>query len=59
MRRHKRDRVSHAFSRGYHAGLEGHSYLECPFSVLNVKESWLCGWREGRMDYHQKTFRLL
>ncbi|MEY1661759.1 ribosome modulation factor [Isoalcanivorax beigongshangi] len=51
MKRQKRDRVSRAFSRGYHAGLSGKSQDLCPFDALDHRASWINGWREGRTDH--------
>lgn len=48
MKRQKRNRLTRAHSRGYHAGTIGRSSDDCPFAKLDFREEWLCGWREAR-----------
>ncbi|PKM21294.1 MAG: ribosome modulation factor [Gammaproteobacteria bacterium HGW-Gammaproteobacteria-14] len=50
MKRHKRDRDTRAYTRGYQAGLEGKSQDICPFGAPNPRYNWISGWREGRTD---------
>lgn len=51
MKRQKRNREDRAYSKGYNAGLDGKSREDCPFGSLQVRTSWLGGWREGRIDH--------
>jgi len=48
MKRQKRNRLTRAQSRGYHAATIGRSSNDCPFTKLDFREKWLCGWREAR-----------
>jgi len=50
MKRQKRDMCTRAFDRGYHAGLGGRSIDTCPHNDERQRQSWVCGWREGRSD---------
>jgi len=50
MKRLKRDPVERAFVRGYQFGLHGKSRDLCPFTLADVRQAWLNGWREGRSD---------
>lgn len=50
MKRQKRNRLTRAQSRGFHAGTIGRSSEDCPFSNLNFREKWLSGWREARTE---------
>jgi ribosome modulation factor len=53
MKRQKRDRQDRAHSRGYQAGMAGHSKMLCPYQGLEVKSEWLGGWREAIADRQQ------
>ncbi|NQY62118.1 MAG: ribosome modulation factor [Alteromonadaceae bacterium] len=53
MKRQKRDRQDRAHSRGYQAGLAGHSKEVCPYQNIEVKSEWLGGWREAIDDRYQ------
>lgn len=49
MKRQKRDRGERAYSRGYHAALQGRSRESCPFEVEELmRQTWLNGWRAGK-----------
>lgn len=50
MKRQKRDQTERAFSRGYQAGIEGRSRSLCPHETGEVRQQWLNGWRESRID---------
>jgi len=50
MKKHKRDSLPRAHSRGYSAGLSGRSKDVCPHSSGEPRQEWLGGWREGRVD---------
>jgi len=50
MKRLKRDPLERAFVRGYQFGLHGKSRDLCPFTVPDVRQAWMNGWREGRSD---------
>jgi len=50
MKRLKRDPLERAFVRGYQFGLHGKSRELCPFTLADVRQAWLNGWREGRSD---------
>ncbi|TGD74789.1 ribosome modulation factor [Mangrovimicrobium sediminis] len=50
MKRQKRDMNSRAFDKGYQAGVTGRSVDFCPHENSAHRQSWLCGWREGRAD---------
>lgn len=48
MKRHKRDMNQRAYQRGFYAGLGGKAMAACPHTVVDQREQWLAGWREGR-----------
>ena len=50
MKSQKRNRLSRAHSKGFHAATIGRSTDDCPFSKLDFKEEWLSGWREARTE---------
>ncbi len=50
MKRVKRDKSNRAYTRGYHAGLQGKSRDGCPYTDLSTRQFWLTGWRDGRSD---------
>ncbi|WP_081803651.1 ribosome modulation factor [Halotalea alkalilenta] len=50
MKRQKRDPSQQAFLRGYKAGVSGRSRDLCRSRDVNLRESWMSGWREGRQD---------
>ena len=50
MRRLKRDPMERAFLRGYQHGIHGKSRDLCPFSHPEVRQAWINGWREGRVE---------
>ncbi|MGB0361301.1 MAG: ribosome modulation factor [Endozoicomonas sp.] len=50
MRRHKRDKSDRAFNKGYRVGISGRSRDICPHQEAELRQSWLSGWREGRVD---------
>ena len=50
MKRQKRNRLSRAHSRGFHAATIGRTTDDCPFSKLDFREEWLSGWREARTE---------
>jgi ribosome modulation factor len=50
MKRQKRDKLSRAHSKGYHAGIKGRSKEHCPFRSMNIRSQWLGGWREAIGD---------
>ncbi|MBV1879627.1 MAG: ribosome modulation factor [Pseudomonadales bacterium] len=50
MRRQKRDKTNRAYARGYNVGIHGKSKELCPHHNLDIRQSWLCGWRNGRGD---------
>ena len=50
MKRHKRNKISRAFTKGYQVGLYGKSKDLCPFQDLEYRQAWLGGWRSGRED---------
>jgi len=50
MKRQKRDKLSRAHSKGYHAGITGRSKEHCPFQSMNIRSQWLGGWREAIGD---------
>lgn len=58
MKRHKRDRTSRAWQRGYQAGLVGRSRELCPHGQLTARSSWLDGWHEGHRDLEDGTIPL-
>lgn len=47
LKRHKRDKSDRAFNKGYQVGLSGRSRDICPHNELELRQSWLGGWREG------------
>jgi len=47
MKRQKRDRLDRAHSRGYQAGIAGHSKEMCPYQTLDTRSHWLGGWRQA------------
>lgn len=51
MRTQKRDRAERAYSKGYQTGLQGRSKELCPFQEHVIRQDWLNGWREGRVDH--------
>jgi ribosome modulation factor len=53
MKRQKRDRQNRAHSRGYQAGMAGHSKSLCPYQSVEIKMEWLGGWREAISDKKQ------
>lgn len=50
MKRQKRDQTERAFTKGYQAGIEGRSRSLCPHETGLVRQHWLNGWRESRID---------
>ena len=50
MRRQKRDMTDRAFVKGYHTGVSGRSKDICPHTEPQLRQAWLTGWREGRVD---------
>ena len=48
MKRQKRDKLDRAHSKGFHAGAIGRSHEACQFQQPDIREEWLCGWREAR-----------
>ena len=48
MKRQKRNRLTRAHSRGFHAAIMGKTRSDCPFEKIDFKEEWLSGWREAR-----------
>ena len=50
MRRQKRDKSELMYSRGHKAGKSGKSKDNCHYINENQKQSWLAGWRDGRVD---------
>ncbi|ABG40526.1 MAG: ribosome modulation factor [Alteromonadaceae bacterium] len=50
MKRQKRDKLSRAHSKGYHAGISGKSKEICPFQASEARSEWLGGWREAMGD---------
>ncbi|WP_419536655.1 ribosome modulation factor [Endozoicomonas sp.] len=50
LKRHKRDKSDRAFNKGYQVGLSGRSKDICPHQEPDLRQSWLSGWREGRVD---------
>ena len=50
MKRQKRDKLSRAHSKGYQAGITGHSKEKCPFQTSGARFEWLGGWREAIGD---------
>ncbi len=56
MKRQKRDRFERAHNKGFNAGINGKSSEDCPFSTIDIKESWLVGWREARTEMSRGYF---
>ncbi|MBV1910067.1 MAG: ribosome modulation factor [Kangiellaceae bacterium] len=56
MKRQKRDRFERAHNKGYNAGICGKASETCPFTVTDVKEQWLGGWRAGRSAVSEGYF---
>jgi ribosome modulation factor len=50
MKRQKRDKLSRAHSRGYHAGVSGRSKDGCPYQSSEARSQWLGGWRDAIAD---------
>lgn len=50
MKRQKRDQIERAFSKGYQAGIKGHSKSLCPHDTGEAREGWMAGWRESKED---------
>lgn len=50
MKRHKRDRTSRAWQKGYQAGLIGRSRDTCPHQIDAHRTSWIEGWEAGQAD---------
>ncbi|MDN4504227.1 ribosome modulation factor [Alteromonadaceae bacterium BrNp21-10] len=50
MKRQKRDKMSRAHAKGYHAGISGRSKENCPHSNYDSRSQWLGGWREAMED---------
>ena len=50
MKRQKRDKLSRAHSKGYHAGILGRAKEKCPFQTSGTRSQWLGGWREAIGD---------
>ncbi len=57
MKRQKRDRQDRAHTRGYQAGISGHSKEHCPYQSATIKSQWLGGWREAIQDKQQGLFK--
>ncbi len=53
MKRHKRERSELLFSRGFNAGLSGKSLDACPYQDINLRQHWMAGWREGRVNQRE------
>lgn len=50
MKRQKRDKIERAYIKGYHSGVAGKSQDGCPHIDERQRQSWMMGWREGRVD---------
>ncbi|TPV60001.1 ribosome modulation factor [Aestuariibacter sp. GS-14] len=50
MKRQKRDKLTRAHAKGYHAGISGRSKELCPFQASDARSEWLGGWREAMED---------
>jgi ribosome modulation factor len=50
MKRHKRERSELLYSRGFNAGITGRSQEMCPYQDINLRQHWMAGWREGRVN---------
>jgi len=50
MKRQKRDLTERAFNKGYQAGIAGRSRSLCPHETGMVRQHWINGWRESRID---------
>jgi len=57
VKRQKRDRQDRAHSRGYHAGISGHSKEQSPYQNLEVRSEWLGGWREAISDKQEGLYK--
>lgn len=52
MKRHKRDRVERAYTRGYRMGSCGRGQDRCPhLDVTCQRQAWINGWRAGWCDH--------
>lgn len=51
MKKQKRDLQERAYQRGYRAGLDGRHQDMCPHILAAMRDQWLAGWREGRVDH--------
>ena len=52
MKRHKRDRVERAYTRGYRTGSSGRARDLCPHADITIqRQAWINGWREGWCDH--------
>jgi ribosome modulation factor len=51
MKKIKRNRVVHAYTQGYKAGLKGHEMESCPYWELEARGAWFRGWSQGRENY--------
>lgn len=50
MKRQKRERDELLFARGFKAGLTGRSLDTCPYQDINLRQHWMAGWRDGRVN---------
>ncbi len=50
MKKQKRNLHERAYQRGYRAGLEGRHLDTCPHCQDAMRNQWMAGWREGRVD---------
>lgn len=50
MKRQKRDKSDRAYTKGYQTGVSGRSKDICPHVEPQLRQAWLSGWREGRID---------
>ncbi len=50
MKRQKRDKSDRAYTKGYQTGVCGRSKDICPHEEPQLRQAWLNGWREGRID---------
>lgn len=53
MKRHKRDRVTRAWQKGYQAGLTGRSRDLCPHQAEAARSNWIEGWQAGQDDLNE------
>jgi len=58
MKRQKRNQTERAFGKGYQAGIDGRSRSLCPHDRGQVRQQWLSGWREARIDHWDGYNRL-